>query len=47
MAERKPSSISSSVSTGKLLKFVRQVDLRKLPAHATAVHQELVRRKAA
>ena len=47
MAERKPASIASTVSTGKLLAFVRRVDLRKLPQHATAVHSELVRRKAA
>jgi hypothetical protein len=45
MAEREVQPIDTRVSTRKLIAFVNQVNLRKLPGHATAVYQALAERQ--
>ena len=46
MAENPVQPINSSISTRKLIQFVRLTDLRKRPQHARAIHDELEARKA-
>jgi hypothetical protein len=41
------SPIPASVPMGKLIQFVARVNIRKMPAHAKAVHDALEARKQA